>query len=164
MWFTSVNSFSIFSCFDLLISSFCSHMASHPANAKYPDTVALTYDETNHKIACVYSDRSIYLWDITDIRKVTKWHSIGNLSLNMFFPTSIFFSVLFYRWENRIRFYTTPHASGVSNRILPQKKVWKVFCLLARLSHVQVTTPSEFGIWILIWALIPSIDETSTAM
>jgi WD40 repeat protein len=47
-----------------------SHMASHPANAKYPDTVALTYDETNHKVACVYSDRSLYLWDITDIRKV----------------------------------------------------------------------------------------------
>jgi len=45
-------------------------MASHPVNAKYPDTVALTYDETNHKVACVYSDRSLYLWDITDIRKV----------------------------------------------------------------------------------------------
>ncbi|XP_046630860.1 mitogen-activated protein kinase-binding protein 1-like isoform X5 [Daphnia pulicaria] len=52
-----------------------SHMASHPANAKYPDTVALTYDETNHKVACVYSDRSLYLWDITDIRKVGKSHS-----------------------------------------------------------------------------------------
>ncbi|KZS10660.1 putative Cilia- and flagella-associated protein 52 [Daphnia magna] len=52
-----------------------SHMASHPANAKYPDTVALTYDETNHKVACVYSDRSLYLWDVTDIRKVGKSHS-----------------------------------------------------------------------------------------
>ena len=50
-------------------------MASHPANAKYPDTVALTYDEVNHKVACVYSDRSLYLWDITDIRKVGKSHS-----------------------------------------------------------------------------------------
>lgn len=47
-----------------------SHMASHPASAKYPDTVALTYDETNHKVTCVYSDRSLYLWDVTDIRKV----------------------------------------------------------------------------------------------
>lgn len=47
-----------------------SHMASHPASAKYPDTVALTYDESNHKVTCVYSDRSLYLWDVTDIRKV----------------------------------------------------------------------------------------------
>ena len=64
----------LLTCVSWLVISLCSHMASHPANAKYPDTVALMYDETNHKIACVYSDRSIYLWDITDIRKVTKLH------------------------------------------------------------------------------------------
>ena len=49
-------------------------MASHPANAKYPDTVAVTYDETNHKVTCVYSDRSLYLWDVRDIRKVRHCH------------------------------------------------------------------------------------------
>ena len=45
-------------------------MAAHPANAKYPDTVAVAYDENNHKVTCVYSDRSLYLWDVRDIRKV----------------------------------------------------------------------------------------------
>ena len=50
-------------------------MASHPANAKYPDTVAVTYDETNHKVTCVYSDRSLYLWDVRDIRKVSSLSS-----------------------------------------------------------------------------------------
>ena len=56
----------------IVVSNSCtrSHMASYPTNAKYSDTVALTNDETNHKVAFVYSDPSLYLWDVTDIRNV----------------------------------------------------------------------------------------------
>lgn len=96
-----------------------SHMASHPANAKYPDTVALTYDETNHKVACVYSDRSLYLWDVTDIRKVPYLGLFYSLLGQSLFLKNIFLSVMFSvfcffngRLANRIRFCTTPLASG----------------------------------------------------
>lgn len=52
-----------------------SHMSQHPNNAKYPDTIALAFDEKNNKLTCIYNDHSIYVWDIRDIRRVGKSHS-----------------------------------------------------------------------------------------
>ncbi|KAK2583706.1 hypothetical protein KPH14_009627 [Odynerus spinipes] len=52
-----------------------SHMSQHPANARYPDAIALAFDEQNHKLTCVYNDHSIYVWDVRDIRRVGKSHS-----------------------------------------------------------------------------------------
>ncbi|XP_076642393.1 WD repeat domain 62 isoform X3 [Halictus rubicundus] len=52
-----------------------SHMSQHPANARYPDAIALAFDERNHKLTCVYNDHSIYVWDVRDIRRVGKSHS-----------------------------------------------------------------------------------------
>lgn len=50
-------------------------MSQHPASAKYPDTIALAFDECHHKLTCVYNDHSIYVWDVRDIRRVGKSHS-----------------------------------------------------------------------------------------
>ncbi|KAI1295684.1 Mitogen-activated protein kinase-binding protein 1 [Halotydeus destructor] len=44
-------------------------------DTKYADTVAITLDETNTKVTCVYKDRSIYIWDIRDMKRVGKAHS-----------------------------------------------------------------------------------------
>ncbi|XP_028173339.1 mitogen-activated protein kinase-binding protein 1 [Ostrinia furnacalis] len=52
-----------------------SHMFNQPPNARYPDAVALTYDERNHKLTCVYNDHSLYVWDVRDIKRVGKSHS-----------------------------------------------------------------------------------------
>ncbi|XP_076663120.1 WD repeat domain 62 [Andrena cerasifolii] len=52
-----------------------SHMSQHPANARYPDAIALAFDEGNNKLTCVYNDHSIYVWDVRDIRRVGKSHS-----------------------------------------------------------------------------------------
>ncbi|CAH0713016.1 unnamed protein product, partial [Brenthis ino] len=52
-----------------------SHMFSQPENARYPDAIALTYDERNHKLTCVYNDHSLYVWDVRDIKRVGKSHS-----------------------------------------------------------------------------------------
>lgn len=49
----------------------CRHTASHPKDAKYPDTIAIVYDEVHKKLTCVYNDHSLYVWDIHDIRKVS---------------------------------------------------------------------------------------------
>lgn len=61
--------------FDLYIFVFLfkifSHMASHPSNAKYPDTIAVTYDEQSCKLTCVYNDHSLYIWDVRDIKRVS---------------------------------------------------------------------------------------------
>lgn len=53
----------------------CSHMSQHPQNARYPDAIALAYDERNSKLTTVYNDHSIYVWDVRDIRRVGKSHS-----------------------------------------------------------------------------------------
>lgn len=45
------------------------------ANARYPDTIALTFDPTNHWLSCVYNDHSIYVWDVRDPKKVGKVYS-----------------------------------------------------------------------------------------
>ncbi|XP_047496658.1 WD repeat-containing protein 62-like isoform X3 [Penaeus chinensis] len=52
-----------------------SHMAAHPNNAKYPDTIAVSFDENNHKVTAVYNDHSMYVWDVKDIKRVGKSHS-----------------------------------------------------------------------------------------
>lgn len=45
-------------------------MANIPTNAKYPDAIAIAYDETNMKLTCVYNDHSLYVWDVGDIKRV----------------------------------------------------------------------------------------------
>ncbi|KAM9646613.1 mitogen-activated protein kinase-binding protein 1 [Trichechus inunguis] len=52
-----------------------SHLFSGVANARYPDTIALTFDPTNHWLSCVYNDHSIYVWDVRDPKKVGKVYS-----------------------------------------------------------------------------------------
>lgn len=47
------------------------HMATPLPDAKYPDIIAITFDETNNKLTAVYNDHSIYVWDVFDIRRVS---------------------------------------------------------------------------------------------
>lgn len=56
---------------------FCPHsrLFSSVNNARYPDTIALTFDPTNQWLSCVYNDHSIYVWDVRDPKKVGKVYS-----------------------------------------------------------------------------------------
>ncbi|CAG2170479.1 unnamed protein product [Oppiella nova] len=45
------------------------------SNVKYPDTIALSLDATNEVVTCVYGDRSIYFWTISNMKKIGKLHS-----------------------------------------------------------------------------------------
>ena len=47
-----------------------SHMMSAPPNSKYPDTIAIVFDESRSRVSCVYNDHSLYIWDLRDIRRV----------------------------------------------------------------------------------------------
>ncbi|KAM8737759.1 mitogen-activated protein kinase-binding protein 1 isoform 3-T3 [Acanthopagrus schlegelii] len=45
-----------------------SQLFSCRPEARYPDTVAVTYDPTNRWLSCVYNDHSVYVWDVRDLR------------------------------------------------------------------------------------------------
>ena len=49
-----------------------SHIATPPPNARYPDVIALSFDENSQKITCIYKDNSMYIWDVQDIKRVGK--------------------------------------------------------------------------------------------
>uniref|UniRef100_H3AH62 Mitogen-activated protein kinase binding protein 1 n=1 Tax=Latimeria chalumnae TaxID=7897 RepID=H3AH62_LATCH len=44
-------------------------------DAKYPDTIAVTFDPANRWLSCVYSDHSLYVWDVKDSKKIGKVYS-----------------------------------------------------------------------------------------
>ncbi|KAI8367338.1 hypothetical protein BD560DRAFT_399934, partial [Blakeslea trispora] len=48
---------------------------SPDANTFYPDAVSMVYDANAHRLTCVYSDRSLYVWDIRDLKKIGKYRS-----------------------------------------------------------------------------------------
>lgn len=52
-----------------------SHITQVPANSKFPDTIAMVFDEPRMRLSCVYNDHSLYIWDLRDIRRVGKSHS-----------------------------------------------------------------------------------------
>lgn len=58
-----------------VVVSLCSRLFSGMADAKYPDTIALTFDPTNQWLSCVYNDHSLYVWDVKDPKKVGKVYS-----------------------------------------------------------------------------------------
>ncbi|XP_071507372.1 uncharacterized protein [Diadema antillarum] len=66
-----------------------SHMLAHKDNAKYPDAIAITFDDINKKLTCVYNDHSLYMWDLHDLRKIGKqwsflYHSACIFDLDMY--------------------------------------------------------------------------------
>ncbi|XP_075219511.1 WD repeat domain 62 isoform X2 [Lycorma delicatula] len=70
---------------------------SHPNNAKYPDAIALAFDERNYKLSCIYNDHSLYVWDVRDIKRVGKsysflYHSACIWAVEMY-PTPGFWGV-----------------------------------------------------------------------
>ncbi|KAI4885411.1 hypothetical protein NFI96_018041 [Prochilodus magdalenae] len=52
-----------------------SHLLSNKPDGCYPDSVAVTYDPVNLWLSCVYSDHSLYVWDVQDLQRVGKLHS-----------------------------------------------------------------------------------------
>ncbi|KAK2856450.1 hypothetical protein Q5P01_005185 [Channa striata] len=53
-----------------------SDLFSTKTDTRYPDVIAITYDPTNHWLSCVYNDHSLYVWDVRDVNRVGKVHSV----------------------------------------------------------------------------------------
>lgn len=49
------------------VSSLCSQLFSGQPEARYPDTVAVTFDPANYWLSCIYNDHSVYVWDVRDL-------------------------------------------------------------------------------------------------
>ncbi|XP_055496959.1 mitogen-activated protein kinase-binding protein 1 [Leucoraja erinacea] len=60
---------------DIAAATEPSHLFTNRADAKYPDTTALTFDPANRWLSCVYNDHSLYVWDVKDFKKVGKVYS-----------------------------------------------------------------------------------------
>ena len=45
------------------------------STSKYASVVAVTLDENAKRVTCVYSDHSMYIWDVRDTKRVGKLHS-----------------------------------------------------------------------------------------
>ncbi len=60
---------------DVAQGTHISHITAVPTNAKFPDTIAMVFDEPRSRVSCVYNDHSLYIWDLRDIRRVGKSHS-----------------------------------------------------------------------------------------
>ncbi|PIK60901.1 putative mitogen-activated protein kinase-binding protein 1 [Apostichopus japonicus] len=46
------------------------HIFSPMENVRYPDTVATVLDNITMKLTCIYSDHSLYVWDVHDVHKI----------------------------------------------------------------------------------------------
>nr|XP_056707310.1 mitogen-activated protein kinase-binding protein 1 [Euleptes europaea] len=60
---------------DIACVTEASRLFSNMTDAKYPDTIALTFDSNNQWLSCVYNDHSLYVWDVKDPKKVGKVYS-----------------------------------------------------------------------------------------
>lgn len=57
---------------------FPSQLFTLKPGSRFPDTVAVTYDPANGWLSCIYSDHSVYVWDVgqlCDLRRVGKLFS-----------------------------------------------------------------------------------------
>ncbi|XP_050299920.1 uncharacterized protein LOC126738571 isoform X2 [Anthonomus grandis grandis] len=116
---------------DVTFGTSIQHMASPPPDAKYPDTMAVTFDETNHKLTAVYNDHSVYIWDVLNIKRVGKsfsflFHSACIWGVEMAPPNSPFppGSFLTCSSDDTIRVWTLDKMSEQSSRGIYQQNIY----------------------------------------
>ncbi|XP_042560661.1 mitogen-activated protein kinase-binding protein 1-like [Clupea harengus] len=104
-----------------------SHLFSAQPDARYPDSVALTFDPENGWLSCVYNDHSLYVWDVMDLQCVGKvfsalYHSASVWDLQVYphsadssgsSPSSVSFMTC--SADNTIRLWHSDGQRSVSN-------------------------------------------------
>ncbi|CAG8598342.1 10987_t:CDS:2, partial [Diversispora eburnea] len=60
---------------DLTLQTGTTYNGTGDPNDSYPDTLALKLDTETGKLTCIYSDRSLFIWDIKDVKKMGKYRS-----------------------------------------------------------------------------------------
>ncbi|KAM3616628.1 uncharacterized protein V6R79_021037 [Siganus canaliculatus] len=95
--------------------------------ARYPDTLALTFDPAAKQLTCVYNDHSVYVWDVHNVKAAAKlysalYHSSAVWSVEVYpelpeesqvcLPPLSFFTC---SSDNTIRLWHTDAPSGHTN-------------------------------------------------
>ncbi|CAG8504609.1 8721_t:CDS:10, partial [Scutellospora calospora] len=60
---------------DLTLQTGTTYNGTGDPNETYPDTTAIKFDAETGKLTCIYSDHSLFIWDIKDIKKIGKYRS-----------------------------------------------------------------------------------------
>ncbi|CAG8462322.1 6111_t:CDS:10 [Cetraspora pellucida] len=60
---------------DLTLQTGSTYNGTGDPNETYPDTTAIKFDAETGKLTCIYNDRSLFIWDIKDIKKIGKYRS-----------------------------------------------------------------------------------------
>ncbi|CAG8720678.1 32047_t:CDS:2, partial [Racocetra persica] len=60
---------------DLTLQTGTTYNGAGDPNETYPDTTAIKFDAETGKLTCIYSDRSLFIWDIKDVKKIGKYRS-----------------------------------------------------------------------------------------
>ncbi|CAG8514111.1 17328_t:CDS:10 [Acaulospora morrowiae] len=119
---------------DLTLQTGTTYNGAGGPNDVYPDTLALKLDAETGKLTCVYNDRSLFIWDIKDIKKIGKYRSflyhsdtiwgvemipIRDDSVAVTYPDNTFVT---YSADNTIRFWnldgtnsTGPNTASAGN-------------------------------------------------
>ncbi|XP_049824929.1 mitogen-activated protein kinase-binding protein 1 isoform X3 [Aethina tumida] len=133
---------------DVSLGTNITHMASPPADARYPDTIAITYDETSHKLTSIYNDHSIYVWDVLNIKRVGKsfsflYHSACIWGVEMAPPDSPLPSGSFLTCgsDDTIRFWSLDKADVATRANYPpniySKELFKVVYIDKELAYLK---------------------------
>ncbi|CAG8573165.1 899_t:CDS:10, partial [Paraglomus occultum] len=92
----------------------------------YPDTVAIKLDGEAGKLTCIYSDRSLFIWDIKDVKKIGKYRSFLYHCANVWgvemipirdssnpspYPEDTFIT---YSADNTVRFWSLDRGSNTA--------------------------------------------------
>ncbi|KAL2082137.1 hypothetical protein ACEWY4_021955 [Coilia grayii] len=115
-----------------------SHLFSSQLEAKYPDSVAVTFDPDNGWLSCVYNDHSVYVWDVRDLQHVGKvfsrlYHSASIWDLQVYpdsldtcgsLPSSV--SFLSCSADNTIRFWSSNSQRSIANGNILSNDLLKV--------------------------------------
>jgi len=101
--------------------------------------MAITLDEDNQKVTCVYKDHSMYIWDIRDIKRVGKSHSF-------LFHSACIWGIEVWLFALCVTLLKT-YMKLFCRLILLSNMVPKACSLLVHSSPVQVMILFEYGIW-----------------
>ncbi|KAI9335913.1 WD40-repeat-containing domain protein, partial [Obelidium mucronatum] len=65
---------------DVAHSVGASYSSQGPSDAKFPDVISVKVDPKGHYIAAIYRDKSLFVWDVKDVKHIGKFKSFLNHS------------------------------------------------------------------------------------
>ncbi|XP_053700967.1 mitogen-activated protein kinase-binding protein 1 isoform X1 [Synchiropus splendidus] len=112
-----------------------SQLFSCRPDARFPDTLALTYDPANRWLSCVYDDHSVYVWDLRELgtsRRAGKlysalYHSSCVWSVEVCPEGGAAAGFLTCSSDSTIRLWSLDNSGALHRNILSQDLRWVIY-------------------------------------